>query len=172
MHLQQISANDLSGFSTAREIRSSHQTKIYDKHDLKIEQQRDSLGLVFLIHHAGRAVGTYRLAPIGHDLTLAERAPNIKDLISIPGSWEAQRFVICPDFRSLKNIMAIYREIATWLRDNAEITHVVAICNRRVAALLKRTGLKVLAKEIKLDNTHSDYFLLSGSVVDICNRLL
>ncbi|HFD31521.1 MAG TPA: hypothetical protein ENJ28_02245 [Gammaproteobacteria bacterium] len=172
MHLQRISANDLTGFSTVREIRSYHQTIIYDKHDLKIEQQRDSLGMVFLICHAGRAVGTFRLVPTGHGLTLAEVIPNINELVSIPDSWEVQRFVISPDFRSLKNIMAIYREITTWLRDNTEITHVIAICNRRVAALLKRTGLKVLAKEIKLDNAHTDYFFLSGSVVDICNKLL
>jgi len=172
MHLQQISANDLSGLSTVRKIRSSHHSKIYDKHDLKNEQLRDSLGIVFLFHHEGRAVGTFRLVPTQYNLTQVERVPDIADLIPIPGSWEAQRFVTAPDFRGLNNIMPLYREIAIWLRATPEITAVAAICNRRVAALLKKTGLKILARNIKLDNTQSDYFLLSGSVSEICNRLL
>lgn len=173
MHLKKLSASDPSGFSTIKAMRQNHQAIIYNEKNFAIrERQRDSLGLVFLIYQENTPVGTFRLVQTGHNLTVTERVSNIEDLISIPDTWELERFIVSDNFRGLKNIMDIYRTIALWLKNNTEIIHVVAICNRRVAALLKRTGLRVLAKEIEIDNTHSNYLLLSAAVSDICNKIL
>ena len=173
MHLRKLSANDLSEFSTIKEIRKNHQTTIYNEDNLKIkEQQRDSLGSVFIIYHDHNPVGTFRLVKTGNNLTLVERVSNTQDLLAIDGTWELGRFIIDKNVRSLRNIMDIYRAIALWLRSNPEIKHIVAVCNSRVAALLKRTGLEVLAKDIVIDNTRSNYILLSATVDDICKKLL
>lgn len=173
MHLEKLSAGNLLGFSTVKEMRQNYQKTIFNEKDFAIrEQQRDSLGLVFIVYQESTPAGTFRLVQTGHNLTLAERVRNKEDLIPIPDTWELERFVVNPKYRGLKNVTDIYRAIAVWLKENPEIIHIVAICNKRVAALLKRTGLKVLAKNIEIDNARSNYLLLSATVAEICKTLL
>lgn len=173
MHLTELSIVHISSFSTIKEIRHQHKPMLYYETDCAItEQQRDFLGLVFLIYHGNTPIGTFRLLQTGHNLTLAERVSDIESLIPIREAWELERFVLKKEFRSLKNIMSIYREIALWLKNNPEINQIVSISNCRVSDLLTRTGLKVVSKNIEIDNTPSDYVLLSATVDEICKRLL
>jgi len=172
MHLEQIPVSNHPQFFKVKAMRHNYQKNIYPEENfIDKEYQRDLAGSVFLIINAKKAIGTFRLVPIGKGLALADRVSDLEDLMPIAESWEIQRFIIAPKFRALHSTMNIYREIARYLKKHTTALHIVAVCKKRITKLVIRAGLNALAEDIELDGIISNYSLLFASIDDIFDKL-
>jgi N-acyl-L-homoserine lactone synthetase len=127
---------------------------------------------VFGFELAGETVGTVRVVPLGHGLTLTETlfaqlgeaAPAIA-----PGDWEVGRLVLAPEYRS--DVDALRHCLLTSLRygcSHSPIAGLYATCTHALSRLYRRFGFTAFAHGVPLPGTAKTYTMIKAD----CGPLL
>jgi N-acyl-L-homoserine lactone synthetase len=125
------------------------------------------LGFVGAFELDGLLIGTIRIVPLGHQLTLTETlmqqlgasAPAI-----VPGDWEVGRLVLSADHRSDVNSLrhCLSLSIAYALK-NTRINFLYAPCTHVLSRLYRRFAFTAYAKDVSLPGSDKLYTLIRGS---------
>lgn len=124
------------------------------------------MGFVFGFELGGEWIGTIRIVPLGHQLTLTETLlPHAGPEAPATGTgdWEVGRLVLAPAYRSdieaLRHCLRIALEYAC---DATRVDHLYATCTHVLGRLYRRFGFAVFAKDVVLPGTEKSYTLIRG----------
>lgn len=111
-------------------------------------------------------IGTIRVVPLGHQLTLTETLlPLLGDAAPLVSrhDWEVGRLVLAPQFRSDVDALrrCLYLSLA-YARANARVDMLYATCTHVLARLYRRFGFSILARDVPLPGTSKTYTLIHG----------
>jgi N-acyl-L-homoserine lactone synthetase len=116
-------------------------------------------------------IGTIRIVPLGHQLTLTETLlPYLgSDAPSVgAGDWEVGRLVLAPDCRSdvetLRHCLYLSLQYAC---ANAHVTSLFATCTHVLSRLYRRFAFEVFARDVPLPGTEKIYTLIRGASPDV-----
>jgi hypothetical protein len=114
----------------------------------------------------GERIGTIRIVPLGHGLTLTEQLRSQLDPSACagrPGEWEVGRLVLAPRWRSdveaLRQCLYLSLEHAC---AEARVDVLYATCTHVLSRLYRRFGFSVLARDVPLAGTSKVYTLIAG----------
>jgi N-acyl-L-homoserine lactone synthetase len=122
---------------------------------------------VFGFELGGEWIGTIRIVPLGHQLTLTEKllpqlgaqAPHVA-----PTDWEVGRLVLAPEHRSdvdaLRHCLLLALDYAC---KHTQVDHLYATCTHVLSRLYRRFGFTAFAKEVPLQGTDKAYTLIRGA---------
>jgi hypothetical protein len=126
------------------------------------------LGLVYAFELHDRVIGTIRMVPASHGLTLTEQLlagvmPDFRE--RWPDGWEAGRLVIAPDFRVGQDVLkrCLYLTLLDML-DNVEVSNLLGCCTHVLSRLYRRFGFSVVARDASLPGLDKTYSLIHGDV--------
>jgi predicted GNAT family N-acyltransferase len=124
------------------------------------------LGFVFGFELGGEWIGTIRIVPLGHQLTLTETLmPHAGPDAPETGEtdWEVGRLVLAPAYRTdveaLRHCLRIALEYAC---EATHVDHLYATCTHVLSRLYRRFGFSVFAREVLLPGTEKSYTLIRG----------
>jgi len=130
---------------------------------------------VFGFELGGRWIGTIRIVPLGHGLTLTEKLLPAAGADAPPvgaGDWEVGRLVLDPEFRTdidaLRHCLRIALKYAC---ASTNIDHLFATCTHVLSRLYRRFGFAVFAREVLLPGTSKVYTLIRGLSQDVAAGL-
>ncbi len=133
------------------------------------------MGFVGAFELDGDLVGTIRIVPMGHDLTLTENlmlqlgasAPPIA-----PGDWEVGRLVLSADYRSDVNSLRHCLSLSlAYALQQARIGHLYAPCTHVLSRLYRRFAFSAFAKDVSLPGGDKLYTLIRGSATEVSMAL-
>ena len=114
----------------------------------------------------GEWIGTIRIVPLGHQLTLTETLlPHAGPEAPAAGAgdWEVGRLVLAAEYRTdveaLRHCLRIALEYAG---DATRIEHLYATCTHVLGRLYRRFGFGVFARDVQLPGTEKTYTLIRG----------
>ena len=114
----------------------------------------------------GQRIGTIRIVPLGHGLTLTEQllaslgrpVPDARR-----GEWEVGRLALAPDVRGdvelLRHCLQIGMEHVC---REARVEGLYATCSHALSRLYRRFGYSVIEREVSLPGTEKVYTLIRG----------
>lgn len=124
---------------------------------------------------AGETVGTVRVVPMGHGLTLTETlfAQLGADAPATgPGDWEVGRLVLAPEYRS--DVHALRHCLLTSLRygcRHSRISGMYATCTHALSRLYRRFGFTAFAHDVPLPGTPKTYTMIRADAVPLLATL-
>ncbi len=126
------------------------------------------MGRVFAFELHGRLIGTIRLVPLGHGLTLTEQLLQLSDpraLSRWPRAWDAGRLVVAPEYRVGQDVLKRCLHLTlTDLLEHANVQHLVGSCTHVLSRLYRRFGFSLIARDVLLPGTEKTYCLIHGEV--------
>lgn len=132
------------------------------------------MGLVFAFELNDQVIGTIRMMPMNHGLTLTEQLLERAgmDRASYPHSWDAGRLVVMPEYRVGQDVLrrCLYLTLQH-LIENVELQNLLGSCNHVLSRLYRRFGFSVLAPNVLLPGTEKHYTLIHGLVPDVLAAL-
>lgn len=122
----------------------------------------------------GEWIGTIRIVPLGHGLTLTETLlPHAGPVPPVePGDWEVGRLVLAPAYRS--DVDALRHCLRTALEygfDTADIRHLYATCTHVLSRLYRRFGFSEVARDVPLAGTAKTYTLIRATATSVAAGL-
>lgn len=94
-------------------------------------------------------VGTLRLSPFGHGITMTERAIDLSELPDNPfEACDASRLVLANAYRGGRYLGTFIQKNVEWVRAHSHFKYAIAICNDRLAQVYKKVGCKVLRSDV------------------------
>ena len=126
------------------------------------------MGLVFAFELNDRLIGTIRLVPLGHGLTLTEQLLHLTDpqaLSRWPQAWDAGRLVVAPEYRVGQDVLKRCLHLTlTDLLEHADVRHLAGSCTHVLSRLYRRFGFSLVARDVLLPGTEKTYCLIHGEV--------
>lgn len=123
----------------------------------------------------GETIGTIRIVPMGHKLTLTETLLDQLGTDAPPregNDWEVGRLVLAPEFRSdvdaLRQCLFMSLDYAS---ANANVQNLYASCTHVLARLYRRFGFSAFAAGVPLAGTDKSYTLIRGHGPQVLNAL-
>jgi N-acyl-L-homoserine lactone synthetase len=122
--------------------------------------------MVFGFELDGAPIGTIRIVPMGHDLTLTDQllrhcgpdGPAVE-----PGDWEVGRLVLAPSHRSdvdaLRHCLSLALNYAC---DHGQVDRLFAACTHVLSRLYRRFGFTAFARDVPLPGTDKTYTMIQG----------
>lgn len=133
------------------------------------------MGIVLGFEHEGGLIGTIRIVPMGHGLTLTEELlPQLgADAPAFgAGDWEVGRLVVAPGHRSdVETLRACMHRSLVYGCGNARVTRLYATCTHVLSRLYRRFGFAVFAREVPLRDTGKSYTMISGDARTVAAAL-
>jgi N-acyl-L-homoserine lactone synthetase len=133
------------------------------------------LGFVGAFELDGELIGTIRLVPMGHGLTLTEAlVVQVADADPAPAGsrWEVGRLVLSEAHRSdvdaLRQCLRLSLEYA---HRHARIDHLYASCTHVLGRLYRRFAFQSFAAAVSLPGTDKQYTLIHGSTPAVLQAL-
>lgn len=112
-----------------------------------LEQKKDSLGVVMAICQDGEPIGTIRVIPSGHGVTLTERywghLAAGTELVA-PGSWELGRLVMAPEHRRADLLPRCMAAAMNEFLEFEDVAHFHGSCLMRMTRLYRRFGFSIV----------------------------
>ena len=121
---------------------------------------------MFAFELRGRAIGTIRVVPASHGLTLTEQLlesiePGFRE--RWPHSWEAGRLVVAPDYRVGQDVLKRCLHLTLlYMFEHVEVHNLIGCCTHVLSRLYRRFGFEVIAKEATLPGLDKTYALIHG----------
>ena len=126
------------------------------------ERMRDECGFVGAFHWRGTVIGTIRVVPMCHGLTLTEEllAGTQGDALG-SGDWEVGRLVLAPQYRTNYEVLrqCLYLSVS-YLHEHAPVTALYASCSHALSRLYRRFGFAMLAQDVCLPGTAKSFTLI------------
>lgn len=120
-------------------------------------------------------IGTIRIVPLGHGLTLTEALlPQLGEQAPIVRSteWEVGRLVLTPEFRSdADTLRHCLRMAMLHACSHARVEALWATCTHALSRLYRRFGLSTLARDVPLPGTEKVYTLIRGTASEVGEAL-
>jgi predicted GNAT family N-acyltransferase len=122
---------------------------------------------VFGFELGGEWIGTIRIVPLGHELTLTEKllpqlgadAPEFART-----DWEVGRLVLAPEHRSdvdaLRHCLLLALDYAC---KHTRVDNLYATCTHVLSRLYRRFGFTAFARDVPLPGTEKTYTLIRGA---------
>jgi N-acyl-L-homoserine lactone synthetase len=132
------------------------------------------LGIVCGFELGGEWIGTIRIVPLGHGLTLTETLmPHAGDVPPIEaGDWEVGRLVLAPAYRTdVEALRHCLRVALEYGFEHSEISHLYATCTHVLSRLYRRFGFSEVARNVPLPGTEKLYTLIRGSAAAVASGL-
>ncbi|TFZ00929.1 N-acetyltransferase [Ramlibacter henchirensis] len=133
------------------------------------------MGRVFAFELHNRLIGTIRLVPLGHGLTLTEQLLQISHpqaLSHWPKAWDAGRLVIAPEYRVGQDVLKRCLHLTlTDLLEHADVENLVGSCTHILSRLYRRFGFNLVARDVLLPGTEKTYCLIHGEVERVRDAL-
>lgn len=132
------------------------------------------MGIVCGFELGGEWIGTIRIVPLGHGLTLTETLmPHAGDVPAIEGGdWEVGRLVLAPEYRAdvdaLRHCLRVALEYGF---ESSDIRHLYATCTHVLSRLYRRFGFSEVARNVLLPGTDKTYTLIRGSAAAVADGL-
>lgn len=119
----------------------------------------------------GDIIGTIRIVPMGHELTLTEmllRDAGPDAPVPVRGDWEVGRLVLAPEYRS--DVDALRRCLflaLTYACNHANVRSLYASCTHVLSRLYRRFAFSAFARDIPLRGTEKVYTLIRGAAPQV-----
>lgn len=130
---------------------------------------------MFAFEQGGDLIGTVRMVPMGHQLTLTETlcaqlgaaAPALS-----PVDWEIGRLVLAPEHRSDVHALGhcLYLALA-YSCAHTRVEHFYAACTHVLSRLYRRFEFAAFARDVPLAGTEKVYTLIRGVPSEIAHAL-
>jgi predicted GNAT family N-acyltransferase len=142
------------------------------------EQMRDELGFVGAFYWRDVLIGTIRVVPMVHGLTLTEEllAQALPATAALPAcgahDWEVGRLVLAPEYRT--NYEALRQCLwlsVTYLYQHARARALYASCSHALGRLYRRFGFSMLAQDVPLAGTSKSYTLIRSEPTRVIEAL-
>lgn len=133
------------------------------------------LSLVFAFELDDRIIGTIRMTPAIHDITLTEKllagvAPDFRE--RWPGAWDAGRLVLLPEYRAGQEVLRrCLHLITTYLIQYTDCQTLVGSCIHVLGRLYRRIGFTLVAQNVPLEGTNKSYTLIQGPLTRVHTAL-
>ncbi|WP_233259429.1 N-acetyltransferase [Ramlibacter sp. WS9] len=130
---------------------------------------------MFAFEQGGDLIGTVRMVPMGHGLTLTEAlcaqlgdaAPALS-----PVDWEIGRLVLAPEHRADVNALGHCLHLAlTYSCARTRVDHYYAACTHVLSRLYRRFEFAAFARDVPLAGTGKAYTLIRGKPAQIAQAL-
>lgn len=113
------------------------------------EALRDALSYHLVYLDDGHVVGTLRATPLGHGLSFAERAVDVRAHFPMPtDAFDANRLVLDEHYRGGRHLRIFLLQAAIWLKANTHLRFISALCRGQLAALYVGLGGQVLVNDV------------------------
>lgn len=123
----------------------------------------------------GQPIGTIRIVPLGHELTLTESLLQQLGSSAPPlerGDWEVGRLVLAPRYRSDVDALRHCLFLAlTYACAHAPVQHLYASCTHVLSRLYRRFAFAAFARDVPLQGTQKTYTLIRGSAQQVSQAL-
>jgi predicted GNAT family N-acyltransferase len=133
------------------------------------------LGLVFAFELHGQVIGTIRMMPLRHGLTLTEQLLKVASPDSLaqwPNSWDAGRLVVAPEYRVGQEVLKRCLHLTlTDLLATTDVQHLLGSCTHVLSRLYRRFGFTSFAQKVPLAGTEKCYTLIHGEVANVAQAL-
>jgi len=133
------------------------------------------MGIVLGFELDGELIGTIRIVPMGHGLTLTEElVPQLGADAPAPmqGDWEVGRLVVAPDYRSdIETLRECMRRSLVYGCRQARVTRLYATCTHVLSRLYRRFGFTAFARDVPLRDTGKAYTMISGPATVVSHFL-
>jgi N-acyl-L-homoserine lactone synthetase len=133
------------------------------------------LGFVGAFEVDGELIGTIRLVPMGHGLTLTDQlVEQLADAApQVPGTrWEVGRLVLGEahrtDVDALRRCLFLSLDYAS---RQTEVHHLFASCSHVLSRLYRRFAFAPFAANVPLQGTAKSYTLIHGRAHDVLQAL-
>jgi predicted GNAT family N-acyltransferase len=133
------------------------------------------LGFVFAFDLNGERIGTIRIVPMGHGLTLTETLlPELSAVAPKVGleDWEVGRLVLAPEFRAdvdaLRHCLYLALE---YTRQHTQVGTLYAACTHVLSRLYRRFSFNAFARDVPLRGTPKTYTMISGPFDEVGRAL-
>jgi len=124
------------------------------------------MGIVLGFELDGELIGTIRIVPMGHGLTLTEELlPQLGADAPSPmhGDWEVGRLVVAPDYRSdIDTLRQCMHQSLVYGCRQARVARLYATCTHVLSRLYRRFGFTAYARDVPLRDTGKAYTMISG----------
>ncbi len=133
------------------------------------------MGFVGQFDLRGHIVGTIRMVPLGHDLTLTElllKQPGVQAPERTGTQWEVGRLVLAPDFRA--DVDTLRRCLYLSLSYASSITTVgdlFASCTHVLGRLYRRFAFSTFATDVYHPSVDKSYTLIHGRAPQVLRAL-
>jgi N-acyl-L-homoserine lactone synthetase len=133
------------------------------------------MGIVLGFEDRGALIGTIRIVPMGHGLTLTEElfpqlgatAPRLDQ-----GDWEVGRLVVAPDYRSdVDTLRECMQRSLVYGCGQARVSRLFATCTHVLGRLYRRFGFTAFARDVPLRDTGKTYTMISGDAAAVARGL-
>ena len=133
------------------------------------------MGFVGAFELDGELIGTIRLVPMGHGLTLTEAL-----VAQVPGSdpapggsrWEVGRLVLSEAHRSdVEALRQCLRLSLEYAHRHARIEHLYASCTHVLGRLYRRFAFSAFASGVALPGSEKQYTLIHGGAPAVLKAL-
>ncbi|MDB5870960.1 MAG: hypothetical protein JWQ07_402 [Ramlibacter sp.] len=123
----------------------------------------------------GELIGTIRIVPLGHQLTLTDTllqqlgasAPRL-----VAGDWEVGRLVLAPEHRSDVDALRQCLSLAlTYACTHARVANLYASCTHVLSRLYRRFAFTAFARDVPLPGSEKVYTLICGSAPQVSKAL-
>ena len=131
--------------------------------------------MVFAFEIEDRIIGTIRMTPAVHDITLTEQllakvAPDFRE--QWPGAWDAGRLVLLPEFRAGQEVLRrCLHLVTTYLMQYTDCQYLVGSCVHVLGRLYRRIGFTLVAQSVPLDGANKSYTLIQGPLARVHTAL-
>ena len=145
------------------------ENKRLEENFFELEKIRDEKGIVLAFKRGSEMIGTVRLVPMMHGITLTEKI--LKDYNNKNDGWEIGRLVLDKDNRGQKILVKCLCLTAKWLIDNSDVQYIFASCSHVMSRIYRRFGFKVIGNDLSMENSSKKYNGIFGHLPEVLKIL-